>query len=121
MARKQALPEDQLDRLNDRYRRERDALVALAKTRIAVEAAACQVEAASGALEQARHGEHEAYQEVVALVGADAAAELTGRASNQKAARGRGPSRPQPHAVGGEATSPSKRERLDPVGEVAEE
>lgn len=78
MARKQTLPTDQLDRLNERYRRERDALVALTNVGIAAEEAARQVDAANDRLEEAHRQEREAYQRVVALVGAAAAAELCG-------------------------------------------
>ena len=85
MARKQALPSDQLDRLNERYRRERDALVALTNARVAVEQAARRVDDATDALDQARHHEHDAYQDVVALVGVAAAAELAGGQPNGKA------------------------------------
>ena len=90
MARKQqALPADQRERLNQRYRQERDALVALANARIAVEQAAGHVAAAGDALDEARRREHDAYQEVVALVGPAAAAELSGGAPTEQPSRGR--------------------------------
>ena len=52
VARKQALPADQLDRLNERYRRERDALVALTNACTAVEQAASRVDDANDALQE---------------------------------------------------------------------
>ena len=101
MARKQALPADQLDRLNERYRRERDALVALTNARAAVEKAASRVDAANDALEESRRREQDAYQQVVALVGAAAAAELSGGLPSGKTSRGGRRSR----ARGGRATA----------------
>ncbi len=109
VARKQALPADQLDRLNERYRRERDALVALTNARSAVEKVASRVDAANDALEESRRRERDAYRQVVALVGAAGAAELSCGLPSVKASRGRRPSRTR----GGRATAaaaPSKSE-----------
>jgi hypothetical protein len=85
VARRRALPADQLERLNERYRREHDAHVALAQARIAVGEAVDGLAAADDVLEQARRCEHGAYQQVVALVGAAAAAELSGGPPNGSA------------------------------------
>lgn len=57
-----------LERRNERYRRDHDVLVVLTRARIAIENAAGQLAAAGDPLDQARRGEHEAYQQVVALV-----------------------------------------------------
>ncbi|HEY2201412.1 MAG TPA: hypothetical protein VGH56_05965, partial [Solirubrobacteraceae bacterium] len=62
MARRRALPAAQLERLSERYRREHDALVALAQARAAVGEAADGLAAAGDVLEEARRSEHDAYQ-----------------------------------------------------------
>jgi hypothetical protein len=109
VARKQALPADRLDRLNERYRWERDALVALTEARTAVEEAARRVDVANDVLAGSRRGEQDAYQQVVALVGAAAAAELSGGLPGGKASRGGRPSRPR----GGRVTAAAASTKAD--------
>lgn len=84
MARKTAIPSQQLDRLKVLYNQERAALVALAKAQDGVGNAEEEVAAAQRALEKAQSGVDAAYQALVALVGTGVAAELTGRAKSVK-------------------------------------
>lgn len=78
MARKRNLSADQLDRLNQRFERERAALLALGEARARVQNAEDELAAAHDALGVARREEREAYKAVVKLVGATAASELAG-------------------------------------------
>ena len=94
MGRKTALPADQLDRLKDIYNRQRDALGVLAAAEEAVTAAEYTLTSAQLGLKEAQAGAETAYQALVDLMGADAAAELTGRRYNRKrATTGRGRAR----------------------------
>ena len=86
MGRKTALPADQLGRLKDLYNQQRDALAALAAAEEAVTAAEHTLTSAQLGLKEAQAGAETAYQALVDLMGADAAAELTGRRSNRKRA-----------------------------------
>lgn len=79
MARKTAIPSQQLERLKELYKQERDALVALATAQEVVSSAEGGLSAAQQALREAQSGADAAYQALVALVGASVAAELTGR------------------------------------------
>lgn len=97
MARKIAVPAEQLDRLKDLYNQEREALVALARAEEVVGSAEQDVAVAQGALREARAGADGAYQALVALVGASLAAELTGRGKTGKRSS-------QPTVAGGRAT-----------------
>ena len=116
MTRKQALPADQLDRLNERYRRERDVLLALTNARTAVEEAARRVDCANDAFEESRRREQHAYQQVVALVGASAAAELSGGLPSGKAShRGRSSRAAGRRAVAAPAPGEAEHETADGV------
>jgi hypothetical protein len=86
VGRKTALPADQLGRLKDLYNQQRDALAALAAAEEAVTAADHTLTSAQLGLKEAQAGAETAYQALVDLMGADAAAELTGRRSNRKRA-----------------------------------
>ena len=94
MGRKTAVPADQLDRLKDLYNQQRDALAALAAAEEAVTAAEDTLTSAQLGLKEAQAGAEAAYQALVDLMGAAAAAELTGRRSNRnRATTGRGRAR----------------------------
>lgn len=92
MARKTAIPSQQLERLKELYNQEREALVALARAQEGVSNAEGAVAAAQQALKEAQSGVDAAYQTLVALVGASVAAELTGR--NRSTARRTRPQQP---------------------------
>ena len=79
VARKTAVPADQLDRLRDLYNQERNALVALANAEQIVSDREDELDAARRALKEAQAGADVVYQDLVELVGAGVAAELTGR------------------------------------------
>lgn len=85
MARKSAIPSQQLERLKELYNQEREALLALARAQEGVSSAEEDVAAAQETLKEAQSGVDAAYHALVALVGASVAAELTGR--NPGAAR----------------------------------
>lgn len=92
MARRTAIPSQQLERLKELYSQEREALVALAKAQDVVRNAEMDVVSAQRALKEAQSGVDAAYQALVALVGATVAAELTGR--SRGAARRARPEQP---------------------------
>lgn len=79
MARKTGVPADQLDRLKQLYNEQRDALVALATADDAVTEAQALAATAEHAVKDAQAEAESAYQALVDLMGAGAAAELTGR------------------------------------------
>jgi hypothetical protein len=81
MARKIAIPSEQLDRLKVLYDQEREALVALATAQAVANNAEDGLDAARRVLKEAQSGVEVAYQALVALVGAGVAAELTGRSA----------------------------------------
>ena len=94
MGRKTAVPADHLDRLKDLYNQQRDALAALAAAEEAVTVAEDALTSAQLGLKEAQAGAEAAYQALVDLMGAAAAADLTGRRSNRnRATTGRGPAR----------------------------
>jgi hypothetical protein len=86
VARKTAVPADQLDRLRNLYNQERGALVALANAEQTVSGREEEFDAARRALKEARAGANAAYQDLVDLVGAGVAAELSrrGKTGNQR-------------------------------------
>ncbi len=86
MARKTALPSEHLARLKDLYDRQREKLVALAAADDSVAAAEEAVDVAQQRLKDAQTNAESAYQALVDLMGAAAAAQLTGRRSNGKRA-----------------------------------
>lgn len=86
MARKTAVPAEQLARLKDLYNQQRDALMELAAAEEAVGVAEETLAVAQQGLKEARGGVDTAYQAVVDLIGTAAAAELTGRRANGKRA-----------------------------------
>ena len=102
MARKTAVPSDQLERLRDLYNQERGALVALANAEQIVSGREDELDAARRAVKEAQAGADAAYQELVDLVGAGVAAELTGRSKN-------GTRRPREQPSENNASSPSAR------------
>lgn len=84
MARKTAVPSEQLDRLKDLYNQQRGALVALAAADDAVAAAEQTLAAGQQGVKDAHAGVETAYQALVELMGPAAAAGLTGRRANGK-------------------------------------
>lgn len=86
VARKTSIPSEQIERLKDLYNRQRETLVALAAAHDAVSAAEATLAAAQQGLRDAQSDAERAYQALVDLMGADAAAKLTGRRSNGKRA-----------------------------------
>ena len=96
MARKIAVPAQQLARLKELYNQEREALAALARAQEVASAAEEDLGVAQRALKVAQSGVEAAYQALVALVGASVAAELTGR--NRSGSR----SRAAKHSNGGD-------------------
>lgn len=101
MARKTAVPADQLDRLRDLYNQERSALVALANAEQIVNDREDELDAARRALKDAQAGADVVYQDLVELVGSSVAAELTGRGKTG----GRRP-RDRPQATKASAPNP---------------
>jgi hypothetical protein len=94
VARKTAVPAEHLDRLKDLYNQQRDALAVLATAEEAVTAAENTLTSAQLGLKEAQAGAETAYQALVDLMGAAAAAELTGRRSNRnRPTTGRGRAR----------------------------
>ena len=92
MARKIAVPSEQLERLKELYSQEREALVTLASAQEVVSSAEEGLGAAQQVLKDAQSGVDAAYQALVALVGASVAAELTGRnRSGSRRARAKHP------------------------------
>jgi hypothetical protein len=92
MARKTAIPSQQMERLKELYNQERDALVGLATAQGVVSSAEEGLRAAQRALREAQSGVDAAYQALVALTGPSVAAELTGRGrSGSRRARAHDP------------------------------
>ncbi len=86
MPRKTPLPSEHLVRLKDLYDRQREKLVALRAADDSVAAADEAFAAAQRRLKDAQTHAKSAYQALVDLVGAAAAAQLTGRRLNGKCA-----------------------------------
>lgn len=106
MARKTAIPAEQLDRLKDLYGQERKALVALASAEESVDRSEQDVAVAQEALKNAQAGVDSAYQALVGLVGSGVAAALTGREHT---------ARRSPRSTVAEATGQPQRQRRVPA------
>ncbi|MGO9899916.1 MAG: hypothetical protein ACLP0J_09530 [Solirubrobacteraceae bacterium] len=99
MARKTTVPGDQLDRLKQLYTDQRDALVTLTAADEAVTDAKTNLTDAEQAVKDAQANADTAYQALVDLVGANLAAELTGRrAPNRRATTARTQNDHEPQA-----------------------
>ena len=84
MTRKASVPPEQLQRLKGLYSEQRQALVHLATTQHAVGVAEQAAAAAQQAVKDAKSKADAAYQALVELMGASAAAELTGRSAGRR-------------------------------------
>lgn len=111
MARKTAVPSEQLDRLKELYHQEREALIALASAEEVVGCAEQDVAVAQAALKEAQAAVDVVYQALARLVGPALAAELTGRRKTGKRA-----SRPAaPRARGEEESRGERHQATQPI------